>query len=242
MIEEMKNLKNNPAMKEAYSTEESFKDYSDDALTDMIINSSRFEGNEEGIERIKQELVRRKQSKLNIMTKEDLKNYIKEVVNKKLNARQTFAKDLQQDPDYNKAKEDAKRITPKFIYNYKSTDHFIDDVVDYGVPNVSHTDNFIDKDKLKKIRQNMRINEFKSLVREAIKKKLAENQPAPARETPGRETETIPDRGTEEDKKRRRIGNPDKMPKKTPAKATATINENEQEIIKQIVARFKSKK
>jgi hypothetical protein len=152
MIEEMKNLKNNLTMKEAYSTEESFKDYSDDALTDMIINSSRFEGNEEGIERIKQELKRRKQSK------------------------------------------------------------------------------------------NMKLKEFKSLVREVVRKKLAENQPAPARETPGRETETIPDRGTEEEKKRRRIGNPDKMPKKTPAKATATMNENEQEIIKQIVARFKSKK
>ena len=32
------------------------------------------------------------------------------------------------------------------------------------------------------------------------------------------------------------------MPEKTPAKATSTMNENEQEIIKQIVARFKSKK
>jgi len=47
-------------VKEVYSTEESFKDYSDDALTDMIINSSRFEGNEEGIARVKAELARRK--------------------------------------------------------------------------------------------------------------------------------------------------------------------------------------
>jgi hypothetical protein len=86
----------------------------------------------------------------------------------------------------------------------------------------------------------MKLNEFKSLIKEIIRKKLAENQPAPSRE-PG-ETETIPDRGTEEEKKRRRIGNPDKMPEKTPAKATATMNENEQEIVKQIVARFKSKK
>jgi len=145
MIEEMKNLKNNPAMKEAYSTEESFKDYSDDALTDMIINSSRFEGNEEGIERIKQELKRRKQSK------------------------------------------------------------------------------------------NMKLKEFKSLVREVVRKKLAENQPAPSRENPDRETI---ERGTEEekDKKRRRIGNPNVEPK------PKAMNENEQEIIKQIVARFKSKK
>jgi hypothetical protein len=148
IIDEIKQLKNNPTMEEAYSTEESFKDYSNDALTDMIINSSRFEGNEEAIERIKQELARRKQSKPNTMTKEDLKNYI----------------------------------------------------------------------------------------RETLKKRLAENQPAPSRETPGRETETIPDRGTEEEKKRRRIGNPNVDPK------PKAMNENEQEIIKQIVARFKSKK
>jgi hypothetical protein len=82
----------------------------------------------------------------------------------------------------------------------------------------------------------MKLKEFKSLVREAVKKKLAENQPAPSRENPGRETETIPDRGTEEEKKRRRIGNPDVSPK------PKAMNENEQEIIKQIVARFKSKK
>jgi hypothetical protein len=143
ILEQMKNLKNNPTMKEAYSTEESFKDYSDDALTDMIINSSRFEGNEEGIERIKQELKRRKQSK------------------------------------------------------------------------------------------NMKLKEFKSLVRETVKKKLAENQPAPSRENPDRETI---ERGTEEEKekKRRRIGNPDVEPK-----PKATMNENEKEVLKQIVDRFK---
>jgi hypothetical protein len=137
MIEEMKNLK------ETYSTEESFKDYSDDALTDMIINSSRFEDNEEGIARVKAELERRKQSK------------------------------------------------------------------------------------------NMKLKEFKSLVREAVKKKLAENQPAPSRENPDRETI---ERGTEEekDKKRRRIGNPDVEPK-----PKATMNENEKEVLKQIVDRFK---
>jgi hypothetical protein len=55
-------LKNRGMIKETYSTEESFKDYSDDALTDMIINSSRFEGNEEGIARVKAELARRKET------------------------------------------------------------------------------------------------------------------------------------------------------------------------------------
>jgi hypothetical protein len=151
MIDEIKQLTNNPTMQEAYSTEESFKDYSNDALTDMIINSSRFEGNEEGIARVRAELERRKQNKQttdNKMTKEDLKNYI----------------------------------------------------------------------------------------REALKKRLSENQPAPSRETPERGTETIPDRGTEEEKKRRRIGNPNVDPK------PKAMNETEQEMVKRIVARYKSKK
>ena len=151
MIDEIKQLTNNSTMQEAYNAEESFKDYSNDAITDMIINLSRYEGNEGDIEKLKQLLTLRKKNKPTTdkkMTKEDLKNYI----------------------------------------------------------------------------------------RESIKKRLAENQPAPSRETPGRETETIPDKGTEEEKKRRRIGNPavDPRPK--------NMNENEQEIIKRIVTRFKSKK
>jgi hypothetical protein len=82
----------------------------------------------------------------------------------------------------------------------------------------------------------MKLNEFKSLIKEIIRKKLAEAQPTPSRETEPGETETIPDRGTEEEKKRRRIGNPDVQPR------PKAMNENEQEIIKKIVARFKSKK
>jgi len=90
---------------------------------------------------------------------------------------------------------------------------------------------------LKKIKnKNMTKEDLKNYIRETLKKRLAENQPAPSRETPERGTETIPDRGTEEEKKRRRIGNPDVSPK------PKAMNENEQEIIKQIVARFKSKK
>lgn len=54
-------LKNKGMIREV-SAEESFKDYSNDALADMIINSSRFEGNEEGIARVKAELERRKQA------------------------------------------------------------------------------------------------------------------------------------------------------------------------------------
>jgi hypothetical protein len=81
----------------------------------------------------------------------------------------------------------------------------------------------------------MNINEFKSLIKEIIRKKLAEAQPAPSRENPDRETI---ERDTEEEKekKRRRIGNPDVKPR------PKAMNENEQEIIKKIVARFKSGK
>jgi hypothetical protein len=88
---------------------------------------------------------------------------------------------------------------------------------------------------IKKCKNKMTKEGLKNYIRETLKKRLAENQPAPSRENPGRETETIPDRGTEEEK-RRRIGNPDVSPK------PKAMNENEQEIIKQIVARFKSKK
>jgi hypothetical protein len=142
-------LQENPhILEQMKKLNENFSEYSNDALTDMIINLSRFEGNEEEIKIVKQELEKRKQSN----------------------------------------------------------------------------------------NKNMKIKEFKSLVREAVRKKLMENQPAPSRENPDRETI---ERGTEEekDKKRRRIGNPDVKPK-----PKASMNENEQEILKQIVARFKSKK
>ena len=55
-------LKNRGMIQEVYSTEESFKDYSNDALTDMIINLSRYEGNEKEIAGVRDELARRKQS------------------------------------------------------------------------------------------------------------------------------------------------------------------------------------
>lgn len=52
-------LKNRGMIQES-SAEESFADYSNDALNDMIINMSRYEGNEDEIARIKSELKRRK--------------------------------------------------------------------------------------------------------------------------------------------------------------------------------------
>jgi hypothetical protein len=41
-------------------SEDRFSEYSNDALTDMIINLSRFENNEEDIQDVKDELARRK--------------------------------------------------------------------------------------------------------------------------------------------------------------------------------------
>ena len=133
---------------------------------------------------------------------------------------------------------DARKLID-YIKQYKgeSRESIIRDVITGNVRDYNPQSLKQFKDMfLKKIKnKNMRINEFKSLVREVVKKKLAENQPAPSRENPDRETI---ERGTEEekDKKRRRIGNPDVEPR------PKAMNENEQEIIKQIVARFKSKK
>jgi len=56
----VKILKNRGMIQEAVSTEESYANYSDGALTDMIINLSRFDGNEDIIARVKAELARRK--------------------------------------------------------------------------------------------------------------------------------------------------------------------------------------
>jgi hypothetical protein len=58
----VKILKNRGMIQEAVSTEESYADYSDDALTDMIMNLSRFDGNEDIIARVKAELARRKET------------------------------------------------------------------------------------------------------------------------------------------------------------------------------------
>ena len=87
---------------------------------------------------------------------------------------------------------------------------------------------------IKKCKNKMTKEGLKNYIRETLKKRLAENQPAPSRE---KDRETIEkDTEKEKEKKRRRIGNPDVSPK------PKAMNENEQEIIKQIVARFKSKK
>jgi len=53
-------LKNRGMIQEITSFAERFKEYSDDALADIIINLSRYEGNEKDIEQVKAELARRK--------------------------------------------------------------------------------------------------------------------------------------------------------------------------------------
>lgn len=54
---------------------ENFSEYSDDALADMMVNLSRFEGNEELIQHVKQELDKRKQLQEARLTKNSLTDY-----------------------------------------------------------------------------------------------------------------------------------------------------------------------
>jgi len=211
MIDEIKQLNNMKNLKEEYSTEESFKDYSNDALTDMIINSSRFEGNEEAIERIKQELARRKQAKnVNEVTPAQERYRVKP---------STKPTQFKQDIAAAKKMIDAGKSEREVVAKYGQAAF-----------------NAVNAQNLGESKPNSMKEDLKKYIREAIQKRLMENQPAPSRKTEPGETETIPDRGTEEEKKRRRIGNPNVEPK------PKAMNENEQEIIKRIVARFKSKK
>ena len=88
----------------------------------------------------------------------------------------------------------------------------------------------------------MNVNEFKSLIKEIIRKKLAENKPAPSRETEPGETETIPDRGTETPPRRRFNPDPDIIPDQMPTRMKGSMNENEKELIQKIITRYKSGK
>ena len=62
------------SMKKAFADKEdsSFADYSIDALTDMKINLSRYEGNEDQIERINREIAKRKHNESTFTTKAGL--------------------------------------------------------------------------------------------------------------------------------------------------------------------------
>ena len=59
------------SMKKAFADKEDsdFSDYSLNALTDMKVNLSRYEGNEEDIEKINREIDKRKQNESILITK-----------------------------------------------------------------------------------------------------------------------------------------------------------------------------
>jgi len=79
----------------------------------------------------------------------------------------------------------------------------------------------------------MQINKLKEAIRETIDKVLSENAPAPSKPSPGPAVAPgKPDTG--KPKPRRPLGNPDVKP--------APKAMNEEEMLKKIVARFKSKK
>jgi hypothetical protein len=79
----------------------------------------------------------------------------------------------------------------------------------------------------------MQINKLKEAIKAAIDKVLSENAPAPSKPSPGPAVAPgKPDTG--KPKPRRPLGNPDVKPG---PKAM-----NEEEMLKKIVARFKSKK
>jgi hypothetical protein len=86
----------------------------------------------------------------------------------------------------------------------------------------------------------MNIQNLKEAIREAIDKVLSENAPAPAKPTEKPGPAVAPGKpDTGKPKPRRPLGNPDKKPDNVPAKAKGL---NEEEMLKKIVARFKSKK
>jgi hypothetical protein len=83
----------------------------------------------------------------------------------------------------------------------------------------------------------MKLRELKSFIREAVKKSLAENQPAIAPSKPATQPTIHPGKpGTDKPKPRRPLGNPGVKPK------PKAMTENEQDIVNKIVQRMKSKK
>lgn len=81
----------------------------------------------------------------------------------------------------------------------------------------------------------MKVNEFKNLVREAVKKTLSENQPAPAK--PERGTEVHPGKPGEKPKPRRGF-----EPKPGAEPKPKAMAEGEKQIVDKIVQRMRSKK
>jgi hypothetical protein len=81
----------------------------------------------------------------------------------------------------------------------------------------------------------MKVQDLKKIIREIVDKVLAENAPAPSKPKPSPGPAVAPGKpSTDKPKPRRPLGNPDVKPG---PKAM-----NEEEMLKKIVARFKSKK
>jgi hypothetical protein len=84
------------------------------------------------------------------------------------------------------------------------------------------------------MKRKMKLNELKQLIRKAIKETLQENQPTTAPSKPG--VKEPPVKAPGKPKPRRPLGNPSVKP------APKAENLNEEDMLKKIVARFKSKK
>jgi len=86
-----------------------------------------------------------------------------------------------------------------------------------------------------KKRNEMNKNKLKEMIREIIDRVLAENAPAPSKPKPSPGPAVAPGKpDTGKPKPRRPLGNPEVKP--------APKAMNEEEMLKKIVARFKSKK
>jgi hypothetical protein len=83
----------------------------------------------------------------------------------------------------------------------------------------------------------MKLRELKAIIRESVRKTLAENQPAPAPAKPERGTEVHPGKPGEKQKPRRTF-----EPKPGAEPKPKALSETEQQIVDKIVQRMRSKK
>ena len=82
----------------------------------------------------------------------------------------------------------------------------------------------------------MKVQDLKKIIREIVDKVLAENAPAPSKPKPSPGPAVAPGKpSTDKPKPRRPLGNPDVKP-------GPKAGLKEEEMLKKIVARFKSKK
>jgi len=111
--------------------ENQFSEYSNSALADMIVNLSRFEGNEELIASVKDELKSRKNKmseKLDLVGKEDADINNDGKVNKKdkylANRRKTIAKNIKEGDDHENSLEDIISDMLKYMSKEEILQHF----------------------------------------------------------------------------------------------------------------------